>query len=271
MSDEKSKTKKRNVHRSPQFPILSLEDSISKINTIFQNDKRAFTTAEAILSHLGYKNAKRAGYHGRIIAALKHYGLLDEKSNKLRVSDLGFQILHLTENSEERKTLIKEAALLPNSFKKLWEYYEGEIPSDETLKSHLILTENFNPDSVEKFIAIFRDTINFSNLEVKTESINKNLDLSEEVGQDLDIQGRDEKQSTTSNKATSGYLPNDNETMMNFPISRNSEARVVFTGEVTQEAIEKLKLLLEAIKDIYPTHEEIEDKKNNSFSNLFEN
>ncbi len=42
-------------------------------------------------------------------------------------------------------------------------YYQGEIPSDEALKSHLVLSEKFNPDSVNHFIRVFRRTIELAN------------------------------------------------------------------------------------------------------------
>jgi hypothetical protein len=39
------------------------------------------------------------------------------------------------------------------------EYFGGELPSDTTLKEHLILTEKFNPDSVDTFIGVLRETL----------------------------------------------------------------------------------------------------------------
>lgn len=154
------KTKK---HRSPAFPFISIDDAISRLRLIFQNDKRAWTTAEAILSHLGYKGTARSGTAGRVIAALKQYGLLDENAGQYRVSDVGFRILHLPEDSDERARLIREVALAPPIFQRLLTHYQGELPSDAALKSHLILQEKFNPDSVDYFIRVFRQTINVAN------------------------------------------------------------------------------------------------------------
>jgi hypothetical protein len=165
-SDEKQANntvdQKAKRHRSPGFPIIPIDDAIARVRLIFQHDKRAFTTTEAILSHLGYKQ-QRSGTAGRVISAMKQYGLLDEKSGQFRVSDTGFRILHLPEDSEERTKLIKEAALSPPLFKKVLAYYNGEVPSDAALKSHLILNERFNPDSVDQFIRAFRQTINIAN------------------------------------------------------------------------------------------------------------
>ncbi|MDQ3801570.1 MAG: hypothetical protein M3384_19280 [Acidobacteriota bacterium] len=267
MSESGTEKEKRNVHRSPQFPILDLEDALGKTDIIFKNDRRAFTTAEAILSHLGYENAKRAGYHGRIIAALKHFGFLDEEANKLRVSETAFKILHLPEESEERNQLLKEAALLPNSFKKLWDFFNGEIPSDKTLESHLIITEKFNPDSVEKFIKVFRQTVIFAKLNGETVNGQTNLENETSLVKSESPEAKENDSNTKLNSGNSSeYELKNDETMMRFPISRTSEARVIFTGQVTQEAIRKLRTLLENIEDIYPTKEEIENEKNSSAS-----
>ncbi len=47
-----------------------------------------------------------------------------------------------------------------------------------------------------------------------------------------------------------------------LPIARETKAVVIFTGEITQEAITKLIELLECEKDTYPTQSEIvADKK----------
>jgi len=48
----------------------------------------------------------------------------------------------------------------------------------------------------------------------------------------------------------------EEESVLVFKISKDSEARIVFTGNVTQEAIEKLTALLNLSKDTYPTIEE---------------
>ena len=162
-SEEKSS--KGTKHRSPGYPYIDLGDALERIGMIYQRDRRAFTSFDAILEHLGYSAKKRSGTTGRVVAALRQYGLLDEKSGQFRVSDLGFKILNLPEDSPERAKLIKEAALKPPMFRKVGAYYEGEIPSDAALKSHLVLNEKFNPDSVDQFIRSFRETIAIANLQ----------------------------------------------------------------------------------------------------------
>jgi len=267
MDKESSKNELKNSkrHRSPGFPNITLEEAISRLKIIYQHDKRAFTTVEAIITHLGYKGG-RGGSAGRAVAALKHYGLVEEKSGQFRVSDIGFKLLHLPDDSEERKELIREIALYPSIFKRVFSYYEGEIPSDTTLRSHLIFNEKFNPESVEQFIRVFRQTISFANpiLEINENAENNSNDIKNE--------GTEAQPLLQTTQAENSLLPvsqsqipqsqislspyPDGETLK-FRISRDSEVIVTFSGRVTQEAIEKLRVLLEATKDTYPTQEEL--------------
>jgi hypothetical protein len=161
--DEKSLDIQKKKHRSPNYPVISIDESIDKLRQVYRQDKRALTTYEAITGHLGFTAKKRSGRSARVVAALRQYGLLDEQAGKFRVSDLGFKILEMPEDSQERGQLIKEAALNPPAFRKLLNYYDGELPSDAALRSHLIFQEKFNPESVPDFIRVFRRTMEVAN------------------------------------------------------------------------------------------------------------
>lgn len=258
--------------RSPNSPNISLDDAISKLKIIYQNDKRAFTTAEAVISHLGYKTANaRSGSSGRAVASLKHYGLLNEKSGQFRVSDVGYKILHLPEDSEERKELIKQSALAPTMFKKMFHHYQGELPSDTTLRSYLIIHENFNPESVNTFIRVLRKTLDFANPSHEKEENLEHIEAESSIENDQ-VEKQDNSSVSMSNQQPSQNLQsqftiNPESEALKFRISRNSEVIVTFSGRVSQEAIEKLKTLLDATKDTYPTQDELEQSKSAMWRN----
>jgi hypothetical protein len=74
---------------------------------------------------------------------------------------------------------IKKLALKPAIYGKLYNEYKGNLPSDATLKIKLIKDYEFNPESVDDFIANFKETMAHANLfgKVDTEgdaSIQKN-------------------------------------------------------------------------------------------------
>lgn len=52
----------------------------------------------------------------------------------------------------------------PKIHRKLWDHYEGNLPSDPTIRSFLIRKLEFNDSTVGKFIKEFRSTIAFANL-----------------------------------------------------------------------------------------------------------
>jgi hypothetical protein len=146
--------------RSPRYPIIAIDEALSKVKAIYSKDRRALTTFAAILEHMGYKvKEKQGGRSARIVASLRQYGLLEGRANKYQVSDMAFRILELPDESPERLRLIKEAALSPPMISKTLQHYKGEIPSDAALRSHLIIDEKFNPDSAEEFMNVLRRTI----------------------------------------------------------------------------------------------------------------
>lgn len=158
--------------RSPNYPVIAIDEAIDKVRAIYKEDRRAFAAFPAILEHMGYKvKEKKGGRSARVVSTLKQYGLLEVANGKYRVSDTAFKILELPEDSSERIELIRQAALTPPVVHKVLAHYKGEVPSDTTLRSHLIITEEFNPDSAGEFIRVLRRTISI----VKPDAANYNV------------------------------------------------------------------------------------------------
>jgi hypothetical protein len=270
---EKSSQKKR--QRSPGYPAIPIDDAITRIGQVYQRDRRAYTTYNAVLEHLGYSAKNRSGTSGRIVSALRQYGLLDEENDQLRVSDLAFRILHTANESEERAELIRQAAFKPPIFRKLLSHYKGELPSDAALRNHLVLREGFNPDSIEQFIRVLRRTVEIANPSAQDYSIGEEVDGLERHQGGTPMQPDSQSHVTvtptpraaftptpTLQNQQSGHLPlPQGESVLVFKISRDTEARVFFTGQVTQEAIDKLSALLNLSKDAYPMKAELEQPR----------
>jgi hypothetical protein len=153
---------KRNHHRSPAYPMLTLEQAVEKAKVIYSEDKRSFTSRPVIVKHLGYKD-ESSGVGNRELSALKQYGLLEEKGGEYRISETAYALLFLTETSEERRVALSKAALCPTIFKDLWTRYRLDA-SDGTLKDFLIHKKEFNPASVDQVVANYKLTIAFAKL-----------------------------------------------------------------------------------------------------------
>lgn len=68
------------------------------------------------------------------------------------------------EESPDRIKAIQEAALNPIIHQKLWDRYEGNLPSDETFRIHLLRDYKFTEGAVKDFISQFKRTIAFAKL-----------------------------------------------------------------------------------------------------------
>lgn len=154
---------KRTVHRSPNFPSLSLPDALGKARTIYTHDKRAPTSPVVILSHLGFGKTL-SGSAGRVLSAMRQYGLLEDANGSLRVSESAFLMLTLSEQSAERVTAIRAAAQKPAMFREVLAEYPDGLPSDATLRDWLISRKEFNPASADGFIRSLKATIEFAKL-----------------------------------------------------------------------------------------------------------
>ncbi len=151
------------MHRSPNFPALSLEDAIEKVRKIYDFDKRNQASLVSVLKHLGF-GEKLSGSAGRVLSAMRQFGLLEETAGKYRVSDLAFKILTLSDASSDRRSAITEVAQKPALYRDLLSEYVDGLPSDTTLKDYLVAEKGFNPASVENFIRAFKETIEFAKL-----------------------------------------------------------------------------------------------------------
>jgi len=241
--------KKRELHRSPNYPAMSLDDAIDKVRAIYAQERKAKTSTQVIYKHLGFEKA--TGSAARAISSLRQYGLLDGNSGSYGISDSAFQILHLPDADPKKTDLIRTAGRKPALFSELLARYGAELPSDDTIRSFLITSKSFNPASVADFVRAFRKTVAFAKL---TSSASQVDDPEGEDG-DLDTTfetGAEALGATPPIKAKA----KPTERVYGWPLSipRSVRADLRLTGdELRAEDIERLKrqldLLIEAISD----------------------
>ena len=151
--------------RSPNFPAISLPEAIKRVKAIYDKDGRGPVSAGVVLEHLGY-GKKLSGSAGRMISALRQYGLLDDLAdNKHRVSEAAFHILTLSDDSDIRRAALTRCGQKPPVFRDVLAAYPERLPSDSALRDHLITEKKFNPASVDVFIRAFRATVEFACLD----------------------------------------------------------------------------------------------------------
>lgn len=155
-----NQTAKKTVIRSPKYPLLTLQSALTKAKVIYGYEKRVKTTIAVVLSHLGYST--QVGLPARVLSALLQYGLLEKAGDKVGISERAFRIFNLPEDSDERESLIREAALKPALFKELVNEYPTGLPSDAALKSYLIINKAFNENRIGEFFKVFKAAIDLA-------------------------------------------------------------------------------------------------------------
>src|SRR5215213_10309480 len=148
--------------RSPSFPFISLPDAIHRAQELYEAERRNLVRTEIAASHWGYSARSSAG--AQTIAALRAYGLLEDVRGELRLTDRAQHILVREPGSTERNDLLRQAALAPPLFSKLWERYRADLPSDKNLRSWLVLELKVNENAVEDLLRSYRETLQYAGL-----------------------------------------------------------------------------------------------------------
>jgi hypothetical protein len=257
---------KKTLHRSPAYPAINFNEAVNRLRVIYDYERKAITSANVIFNHLGYPG--KTGPAGRVLSALRQYGLLDEADGKYKVSDVGYRILHLSDENPEKQKLIRDSALKPKLFRKLLHHFKDGLPSDATLKDHLIDAEEFNPSTVDQFIKIFRVTIDVAKLDVggyTDGDVEDTEEINEEEGQDFmesQTSHLQRRQNTPlGSKAVAPPALKPEQRVLDVNISTDAEARVILSGKVTQEAIDLLVAVLELQKRTFPTEAQLKQPR----------
>jgi hypothetical protein len=162
--DDQNKSKN---DRSPAYPFISLKTAIERAKELYREEKRNPAPVPVVVKHWGYKEKSSGGI--QTIAALKYYGLLIDTgsgdSRKVQLSDAGLKIaMDERTISPERDNLIKQAALRPKIYAKLWETWGSAMPSEENVNYYLRVELKFADNVVPNFIRGYKDTISFAKL-----------------------------------------------------------------------------------------------------------
>lgn len=143
--------------RSPSFPFISLPGAVHRARELYAAERRNLVSVDVAVAHWGYSPKSSGGK--QTIAALKAYGLLEEIRGELRLTDRAQHIVVREPGSSERNELLRQAALSPPLFSKLWERYGADLPSDKSLRSYLVLDLKVNENSVEDLLRSYKETL----------------------------------------------------------------------------------------------------------------
>jgi hypothetical protein len=154
---------RRPAGRSPSYPGVSLRVAVDRAQQLYKAENRYATPVPAAMAVWGYTNPG-GGTAGVTLAALKKFGLLIEEKvaekRVVRLSELALEIIL----SPEPERAIRQAALLPQLHREMWEKYGNNLPSDQNLRWQLI-QRGFTEAGANDFLKVYRDTVAFARLE----------------------------------------------------------------------------------------------------------
>jgi len=154
---------KKKRQRSPNFPAVGLREAIERLNRFMEQDGRAGAPPDIAARHIGFTSAH--GLAMSVLAALKRFGLVEDKDGRVVPTQRGIEINSLPANHEKRIRAIRDAALSPPIYAELIEQHKATgLPHDETLEGELVAYKGFNPNGVKEFIKGFRETLEFAGL-----------------------------------------------------------------------------------------------------------
>ncbi len=148
--------------RSPSFPFISLSEALHRARDLYNAERRNLIHPDVVVACWDYSPRSSGGK--QTIAALRAYGLLEDVRGDLRLTDRAQHILVREPGTAGRSDLLRQAALSPPVFAKLWERYGADLPSDKSLRSYLVLELKFNENAVEDLLRSYRETLAFAEL-----------------------------------------------------------------------------------------------------------
>ena len=160
--NEKAPAQQKTRQRSPNYPSVSLKTAIEKIVPWFKADGIVASPKDALVKHMGYE--KFTGDAGRLLSALKGFGLLADADGRFKLTPRGVDIVAREPGDPKRQQALKDAATGPQIYRDLLKEYSAALPSDTTLSSELIAGKGFNHKYVKDFLKDFRATLAYAGI-----------------------------------------------------------------------------------------------------------
>lgn len=232
--------------RSPSYPGIGLEAALDRAKALYQEEGRNAAPTDAILQHWGY--SAKSGPGLVTLAALKRFGLLTtEGAGKARLSKLARSIiLDERDDSPERDTAIKKAALMPGIHRELWDKYQGQLPSNATLRHFLRLEKGFTDGAADELIRQFRDTVSFAQLSESDELSDEFQDDGQgESSADDGVTGATATRESQRRRQDSRT---DTPVAIHFPVVGGATVTLNTTAPLTEAAWDQMMVVLGAMK-----------------------
>jgi hypothetical protein len=250
---------KKKRHRSPNYPAIGLKEAVERTKKFYEQDGKAGAQAEIAARHIGFASAHGQAYS--VLAALKRFGLVEDKDGRVVPTARAIEIISLPDSDQRRTKAIRQAALSPRIYRELIDQYKDSgLPAEDTLEGELKAYKNFNPNAVREFLKGFTETIEFAGLsDFSALDADPAFDMDRE-GTEISEQRLMKKPNPLDNIELTFSSTRDKQVRrypLDISIPRRVTGELVITGDFRKEDIERLKKqLLRRIEDLEDAFQE---------------
>lgn len=159
--DEGTKTKKRTVKAIKKFPSHSIEESLKIPTLIKENNGGNPWETEQLARALNLKKGGNIFYY--LTASSRDYGFTigTRETVNVELNDLGRKYVY-AQSQEDLSEAVWTAFNNIELFKKVYEYYKGNEPSDETFfRNALVSTFGVDESLHDDFLKVYRENRRF--------------------------------------------------------------------------------------------------------------
>jgi hypothetical protein len=204
---------------------------------------------------MGYSS--KSGRSLAAVGALKQFGLIEGRDNSIRITEDALALLEPI-SQDEYSAKYREVALNPPLFRELYDEFGGASVSETVVRSIAVRKFNFTGTGAERLTQSYLQTMqSLQNIA----SVNSNSSQDKEIEHEGDEQERgpattqqteymDQVDSINRANATN-FDQTSAQNVLQFSLSKETTARVEFSGPLTKSAIDRLIKHLELSAEIY--------------------
>ena len=238
--------------RSPSYPQIPLERCIELVRNIYSHAHRAALDSKTLIEIAGYSPKSGSGLAA--LSALKQFQLLEGRDEDVRVTELALKLLEPL-NSKEFSDACKEAALSPPLFAELHSSFSGRPVAASVIRSLAVRNHGFTSTGADRLAKVYLETIKLIQPSFEDENTSEENTTNDDQERDSVARVRvrtrvppiqSEPEATTQ----SADIPTEG-TVLKFKLTRECEATVSFSGDLTELAFKRLISHLELSAQIY--------------------
>jgi hypothetical protein len=146
--------------KSPRAPSMPLDEAITRVLRVYEKERRHPAPTDVVAQHMGYKSSN-SGAALSALASVRYYGLLERPSEGKLAVTKDVESYSFNPSEAARAELLVKWLKTPPVFGDLLEQYQGNLPSEPTIRYDLI-QRGFSPIAAESVLSVFQRSVQFA-------------------------------------------------------------------------------------------------------------